>query len=81
MFSEFPVQCLELFLPPIKAVSSDIAAANKTGHCSHCKPMQADPPSLLKCEKSNKTLNSSLASSQCVLLTLQGQRLMNVVSS
>lgn len=27
--------------------------SNKMGLCSHCKPMQEDPPSLLKCEKMN----------------------------
>lgn len=29
----------------------ETATANKTELCRHCKPMQKDPPSLLKCEK------------------------------
>lgn len=47
----------------------ETAAANKTGFCTHCKPMQNDPPSLLKCEKKkwNETLRSSSVS-RCVLM-------------
>lgn len=65
----------------IRALFSDSTAANKTGRCSCHEPMQTDPPSLpsWNVNNKNKTLNSSLATSQCVIQTLQRRQLMNVV--